>query len=313
MKYTPVRVSTINPKLPITFDLHLFFKDTYVVYKKSGDSLEKEKIKKLRKQKAGKFFIDSNDEKKYQNYLDSALDAVANDPDMSTEDKSAVVGDAGKTAIEDLRRDPTSKEAYNATKKASSSLAQLVQNDPAALKEMYKFDSEDDPILQSAISSSALCVRMGQLKGLPPQTLENLSTACLLRDIGIVKMDQKYHGLFTVPLAEYKSIELKIYKTHPELGKNILEERGDVPPEVIDLVYAHEAKLQGNGFPNEIDKFTPEQAVIALCSAYDRKVSCEGMTPSDAIQDFSMSELGNFDLEDIKFLKKMLKQDGLLD
>lgn len=313
MKYTPVRVSTINPKLPLTFDLHLFFKETYLVYKRSGDALEKDKIKKLRKQKVGKFFIDSDDEKKYQAYVDNLLDAVLNDPDMSVEDKTTAVNGAGKSAVEEMRKDPTSKEALKATQKAGNSISTLVQNDPNALKEMYKVESEDDPILQSAVASSALCVRMGQLKGFEPKVLDDLSTACLLRDIGIVRMDQKYHNLFTVPLADYSAIELKIYKTHPELGKNMLEERGDVPPEVIDLVYSHEAKLQGNGFPKEIDKLNPVQAVISLCSAYDRKVSCEGMSPKDAIQDLSVGELGNYDLEDIKFLKKMLKSDGLID
>lgn len=312
MKYTPVRVSTIKSVSAITFDLHLFFKDTYVVYLKKGSSLPDEKIKKLKKQKVGKFFISSEEEKSYQDYLDNLLSQIISDPNASAQDKAEVVGGACKNAVEGMRSDPNSKEAYQATTNASKSICQVVLQNPDTLKEMYKIESDDDVILQSSLNTSALVIRMAHLKGLDNSILENMSTGCLLRDIGIVGMDEKYHRLFGVPLEEYTPIELKIYKTHPELGKKILEERGDVPPDVIEYVYTHEVKLQGNGFPKDILKLTPEQTIISLCSAYDRLVTCLKKTPKEAVQSLSIDELGNYDLEDIKFLKKMLKDDGLI-
>lgn len=312
MKYSPVRVSTIKTEKALTFDLHLYFRETYVVYKQYGDTIEKEKIKKLRKQKVGKFFIDSEDEVTYQKYLDDMLSTAITDPNMALEDKAEVIAGASITSIEAMRSDPMDKAALRRTKEASKGIYEVVKNNPGMLKEMYQVESEDDAILQSAVNTSALVVRLGQLKKIKENILQDMGTACLLRDIGIVQMDQKYHGLFAVPLEEYSAIELKIYKTHPELGKNILEKRGDVSSEIMGLVYGHEAKLQGNGFPQDIKKLTKEQAVISLCGAYDRMVTCLSIDPKEALKSLSIDELGNYDLGDIKLLKKILKEDGVV-
>ena len=312
MKYSPVRVSTIKTEKSLTFDLHLFFRETYVVYKKKGDTIEKDKIKKLRKQKVGKFFIDCEDEVTYQQYLDDMLAQAMTDPNMALEDKAEVVSGAIKSSIESMRGDPMDKAALRNTKAASKGICEIVKNNPGMLKEMYQVESDDDVILQSAVNTSALVVRMAYLKKIKEGVIHNMSTACLLRDIGIVQMDTKYHGLFAVPLEDYTNIEQKIYKTHPELGKSILEKRGDVPPEVIGLVYTHEAKLQGNGFPQDIKKLTKEQAIISLCGAYDRLVTCLKRDPKEALKSLSVDELGNYDLNDIKLLKKILKEDGVV-
>ena len=76
VEYSPIRVSTIKPQKELTFNLHIRFKEQFLLYLKVGEAVDRDKLKKLKKQKVARFFIDSNDEEKYQHYLDDLLDAA---------------------------------------------------------------------------------------------------------------------------------------------------------------------------------------------------------------------------------------------
>ncbi|MEC7182065.1 MAG: HD domain-containing phosphohydrolase, partial [Bdellovibrionota bacterium] len=172
--------------------------------------------------------------------------------------------------------------------------------------------SEEDVTLQTAVNTSSLAVRMAQLKGMSEEEIEAISTGALLRDVGITKMDKKYQELFSKPLETFTNIELKIYKTHPQLGVKVLEELETVPQEVLSIVHTHEEKLSGMGFPRGIKKLSPSEEIVSLCSSYDRLVTCLDGDPKEAIKTIGIDELGNYNLDNITFLKKMLKDDGLI-
>ncbi|MDC0253661.1 hypothetical protein OAK75_02095 [Bacteriovoracales bacterium] len=312
VEYSPIRVSTIKPQKELTFNLHIRFKEQFLLYLKVGEAVDRDKLKKLKKQKVARFFIDSNDEEKYQHYLDDLLDAAVSDKNMSATDRADIVSGAAKNAVEEMRENPSSKKAYKATEKASKSIIEVVKNNPDMLKELFKIKSEEDVTLQTAVNTSSLAVRMAQLKGLSEEEIEAISTGALLRDVGITKMDQKYQELFRKPLETFSAIELKIYKTHPTLSVRVMEELETVPQDVLSIIHTHEEKLSGMGFPRGTKKFSPAEEIVALCSSYDRLVTCLDGDPKEAIKTIGIDELGNYNLDNITFLKKMLKDDGLI-
>ena len=87
MGYTPLRISTVKPDRELTFDLFIFFKETYLKYSDKGSALDEEKFTKLRKQKIAKFYIDESDELNYQQFLDQLLSDTMNSPDISVDEK----------------------------------------------------------------------------------------------------------------------------------------------------------------------------------------------------------------------------------
>jgi HD-GYP domain-containing protein (c-di-GMP phosphodiesterase class II) len=312
VEYSPIRVSTIKPQKSLTFDLHIRFKEQFLLYLKVGEAVDRDKLKKLKKQKVARFFIDSNDEEKYQSYLDDLLDAAVTDKNMAANDRADIVSGAAKNAVEEMRENPASKKAFKATEKASKSIIEVVKNNPEMLKELFKIKSEEDVTLQTAVNTSSLAVRMAQLKGLSEGEIESISTGALLRDVGITKMDKKYQELFSKPLDTFTSIELKIYKTHPTLSVRVMEELETVPQDVLSIIHTHEEKISGIGFPRGVNKLSPSEEIVSLCSSYDRLVTCLDQDPKESIKSIGIDELGNYNLDNITFLKKMLKDDGLI-
>ena len=133
VEYSPIRVSTIKPQKKLTFDLHIRFKEQFLLYLKVGEAVDRDKLKKLKKQKVARFFIDSNDEEKYQHYLDDLLDAAVSDKNMAASDRADIVSGAAKNAVEEMRENPGSKKAYKATEKASKGIIDVVKNNKRAI------------------------------------------------------------------------------------------------------------------------------------------------------------------------------------
>lgn len=310
--YSPIRISTIKPILATTFEVHMLYKETYIRYAETGAQFDMDKLKKLKKQKMAKFFILEEDEEKYQTYLDSLLEAAMDDPDVTSDEKAELVQGQSLKALDDIRSGPPTAASYEATKKAASNIVKMIQKDPAVLKSLFKTDNEEDVTLQTAINASGLAVRMAQGRGWDEDKILSITLGCMLRDIGITQMDEKYHRLYKTPLSEFTDIELKVYKTHPKLSAQILQDKDFASEDVLRIIITHEERISGQGFPNGLNKLEEHEEIVALCSCYDRMVTCLDMAPSDAIKSLTIDELGNFKLDNINALKKLLKADGLL-
>jgi len=105
--------------------------------------------------------------------------------------------------------------------------------------------------------------------------------------------------------------DLTRYKEHPKIGGEILQDKEFASAEVIGLILAHEEKRSGNGFPNKLNTLTPEQEVLSICALYDREITCLKKTRDDVLEDFSMNQIGNYDLSIIKKFKSFVKKAGL--
>ena len=88
MNYVPIRLSTLRPKVDFGFDIYLKLTSKYIMYIRSGDDIELDRLKQLKSKKVRQMFIADSDEEKYQNFLDFSLSAAATDPNLSAEDKA---------------------------------------------------------------------------------------------------------------------------------------------------------------------------------------------------------------------------------
>jgi HD-GYP domain-containing protein (c-di-GMP phosphodiesterase class II) len=312
MDYSPIRIATIKPDSELPFDLHIQFKDQFIIYAKTKSQFEIEKLKKLKKQKVAKFFIDAKDENAYQDYLDKMLSAAIKDTTMASSEKAAMVDGASKNALEQMRKDPGSEQAYKKSQKATKGIIDVIRSDPGVLKNFFNAESDQDATLSSAVNASALAIRLATVLSVPEEKIEALATGCLLRDVGIVKMAPEYHALFIKPIKSFSAEEFKAYKQHPLLAADLLRDKPFVSKEVLQIIEAHEEKISGEGFPNKLMKLTKEQEIVSLCSAYDRRVTCLKIPPGEAMKELNIDEMGNYNLEMINQLKKLLKADKVI-
>lgn len=313
MGHTPLRISTIKPEKTIDFDLYIFFKETYIIYLKSGEALSPPQYQKLKKQKIAKFFITESDEVKYQSFLDHLLDETLSSPDTSVEEKVNITEGAAQNAVEGMQKDPESEKSFNNAKKAASGLKRLILENPDSLKMIFgKKVDPDDLIIKHSLNVSVLATKLGKEMDCSEEELDELAIAGLIHDVGLTKLDDDVQDLFVKNRNDFDFQEQKKYNVHCGDALKLISEKPYITKSIFDLIQNHEETLSGSG-PHKKKKLSKLEGIISIVNRYDKIIVTDGITPKEAIKEMMINDLGNYDIKMMKQLKKVLKHEKLLE
>ncbi len=308
-KYTPVRITTIKSERIVSFPVYIHFKDQYLEYIKSNTAIDKDKYKKLRRQKITKFYIMSHDEIKYQKFLDGFLEEALNDPNTSLEEKTEIVTGQAETAIDKMVEDPGNEASFNMTRKAAKNLQKLIFENPEALKNMFGQGDEQSPIISHSINVAILTIKFSREKKLPDEEIDYLSTAALMHDVGLMDDEKKLHS-FQIHKSEMDATARKDYLEHTKGLIPLLTEKPYINQTIIEYIESHEENLQGTG-PHKKKKLSKGQEILSMINAYDKLVITKKLSPKDAIKTMMIDELGNYSLKMLNDFQAFLKTEGI--
>jgi HD-GYP domain-containing protein (c-di-GMP phosphodiesterase class II) len=312
MDFTPLRISTVKPLRDLTFDLYIHFKEQYLCYAKKGEQLSVDKFGKLKTQKIAKFFITESDEINYQKFLDALLDETLSNPNIEVEEKVNMAEGAASSAIERMQKDPGSESAYRATEKAAKSLRQVIKNNPDALKKIFgKKVDKNEEIIKHSLNVCALACKLGEVKRLNEDELDDLGTAALIHDIGITNMNKNDIQLFYKPKKFLGHEDKRVYYMHCKDAASLLKDKAYVTPSILELVNNHEEVLSGMG-PNKKKKLSMSEEILSLVNNYDKRTITNNTNPTQTIKDMMIDELGNYNLDLLNDFKKVLTAEGML-
>ncbi|MGZ3787141.1 MAG: HD-GYP domain-containing protein [Bacteriovorax sp.] len=312
MDFTPLRISTVKPLRSLTFDLYIFFKDQYLCYAKRGDQLSEDKYSKLKAQKIAKFFITESDEINYQKFLDSLLKETLKDSTIHLEEKVNMVEGAATSAVERMQKNPSSESAYRMTENAAKSLRDVIKNNPDALKKIYgKKVEKNEDIIKHSLNVCALAVKIAENARCNEQELNDLGTAALIHDIGIPQMNKNDLPLFYKPKKLLSNDDKRVYYLHTKDANKLLEGKSYINKAILDLVANHEEVLSGLG-PNRKQKLTKLEEILSMVNNYDKRLITNKTTPMQTLKDMMIDEMGNYSLDMLNELKKVLQSEGLL-
>lgn len=121
-------------------------------------------------------------------------------------------------------------------------------------------------LVNHSVRSTVLAVVLGSHLKLPPHRLIELGVACVLHEIGMVRLPpQLYMAGRQLTPAERKSIT-----AHPILGYNILKEK-QFPLSISLAALEHHERMNGTGYPRSLsgDKISVYARIIAVACSYD--------------------------------------------
>jgi len=116
-----------------------------------------------------------------------------------------------------------------------------------------------------------LAVEIGEQMSLSRTRLRSLAIGGLLHDIGKLSIPD---AILQKPGA-LDDDEFAVIKTHPERGRELLEELGGFDESVTRLVLDHHERLDGRGYPRGLhaDDLDLATRILAVCDVYDALVS----------------------------------------
>lgn len=313
MEFTPLRISTVKPLRFLTFDLYIYFKETYLCYAKTGETLSEEKYQKLKTQQIAKFFIKEADEVNYQKFLDDLLAETLSSPTITIDEKVNVAEGAATSAVERMQKDPKSETAYRMTETAAKSLRQIIKSNPDALKKIFgKKVDKNDEIIKHSLNVCALSCKLAEVLGASEEELDDLGTAALIHDIGLTKMNKKDLELFAKAKKILTHDDKRVYYAHTKDSVEMLADRNYVNKNILELVANHEEVLSGLG-PNKKKKLSKLEEVLSMVNNYDKRIITNKTSPAQTLKDMMIDELGNYSLEMLNEFKKVLQAEGLLE
>lgn len=299
--YFKIRVGSLLPDRPLTFDLYIQLNSKYVLYVRSGDKINQEKIKKL--DRADIFYIPAQQRQSYKNFVFDRL----NEEELSTETKALILRESSMTLVEEIFENPNVEEALQDSKEVINELVKFIDQQPEALSHLISLSSHDFYTYNHSLDVGIYSLGLGMASGYSAQNLAELGRGALFHDIGKREVDINIickNG----PLDDHEWAQMQM---HPVFGLQILNEY-DVSEELKACCFEHHENFLGNGYPQKLQghEIHPMARIVALCDTYDalttKRSYNQPMLPLDALN-FIKDKLGTrYDPELLKVMNEVL-------
>ncbi len=309
INYIPIRVSTLRGEQKIRFDAYVKINDKYILYLRSGDSFEGDRLKRLKEKKLKKMFILPEAENLYRAYLHQNIEMAYNkNSGKSLANRAEIIQGNQQSNGEAVMENPENEIFYNDAKDAATRFVQFLgQEDPAAVHSILKMDNVDQNIAHHGVTVSTLAVALAKKMGIADaKQLQLLTVGALLHDF------EHFHSGISInrPLAQFTAEEMLIYKSHPSVGGSKLQEQKHFDQTVVRIISQHEEYIDGNGFPHRLkeSQIDPLALITASCNALDRLITFEGINKRDAVKNLMISSVGKFPLMHIQALGDIMSE-----
>lgn len=151
-----------------------------------------------------------------------------------------------------------------------SIMANTLDHEEAAIS-LIRTREFSPALYDHALAVSTLSVLLGRAVGLEESACQDLATAGLFHDAGLVNMPQTIQK----PFQQLSESELALYHTHPQRGLDLLIQESMLSESVQQLIREHHVALDGSGYPTDIDPSTiqPASRILRLVDEYDELLS----------------------------------------
>src|SRR6185312_1192651 len=86
-KFLRIRMASMHPYRPITFDIYILLHQKYVLYMRAGSKFEGDKLENFLNRKADVFYIRDEDRDAYKKYIKERV----NDEGLKAEEKALIL------------------------------------------------------------------------------------------------------------------------------------------------------------------------------------------------------------------------------
>jgi HD-GYP domain-containing protein (c-di-GMP phosphodiesterase class II) len=311
--YKPVKIIDVEPGTVLDFETNVYlpFNKKYICLSNAGDSLDADRIERMKKSKFNSIQVPADQMPKFYQYSASRLRSMGDGHLSETEKREKLQG-----AVRDLVSGLFTDQA------ASFETGQAIMKDCGEIvKSFIMQGGEGDWFLKiqnvlgnrgdsyshaGNVSTLAALFSMALGIGKP----EDMALAGLLHDIGIAELPAAIQS--TDPSKMTKE-QFEIYKKHPEMSVNLIKARKIVVPEIVTkVIMQHHELYNGTGYPHGFfgDRICKEAQVLAIADRFDEMtVLVEGrplLTPLEAIEKLRTEQVN--DPSKIHFNADLLKE-----
>lgn len=279
-KYMKIRLNSLHPLVPVPFDIYVKINDRHILYLRTGDSLEADKIQSFEVKAPDAFFIHEN---LYDIYKKHITEQMHSDQ-LTSKDKAIILRESSLALVEELYENPDIDQALNQSKEIINEFISFMDEDPDAMGHLIGLSSHDFYTYNHSLDVGIYSLGLGHVVGFRDEDLKELGQGALFHDIGKRHVDVNIickDG----PLDDNEWAQMQ---QHPQFGLLILN-RHDVSDAIKACAFEHHESFTGNGYPQQLagDEIHPMARIVAITDTYDalttKRSYNDPMTPTDAL------------------------------
>lgn len=289
-KFFKIRVSTLVPNKPTTFDLFIQLQGKQVLYLRAGDQLKPEKIAHL--DRADLFYVPEEQRQAYKTFIFDRL----NDEQLAPAIKAAILRESSITLAEEIFEQPDVSRALNDSKELINQFINFMEQEPEGMAHLVGLSSHDFYTYNHSLDVSIYSLGLGAVVGYSGEDLGELGRGALFHDIGKRNVDVE----IICKKGPLDDIEWAQMQKHPQFGLRILTDY-NCSEAMRACCFEHHESFLGNGYPQSLSgpEIHPMARIIAITDTYDalttKRSYNQPMSPADALEFMKTKLAGKYD------------------
>lgn len=199
--------------------------------------------------------------------------------------------------------------AMNEIREFSQKVQSELKPSSLVIKNVVLYGSGTDTIYRHGVNVAALSALLGKWLGFDKTKLNLLVYSAILHDFGKIKIDREVLD----KEATLTSNELKLIKTHAQIGYKFIKGIPFIDKSVSYGVLMHHERIDGSGYPLGLkgEEIHPFAKIIAIADVFDAinsdRIYKKKKLPFEALQIVKNESLGKLDYEYAKvFLEHII-------
>lgn len=303
--YFKVRINTLIPGKPTTFDLHLKLGQQVITYLRAGDKIDEEKIKALVARDSGNhFLVKEQDRRQYKSYVHDQMMST----DLDTREKAMLLRESSMTLVEELFEHPDVNKALDQSRPLIQQFVQFMEAEPSAMAHLISLSGHDFYTYNHSLDVGIYSLGLAEALSFSPAELEEMGVAALFHDIGKRQVNLD----ILCKKGPLNDAEWAQMQKHPQFGLLLLKDNPNATDGIRAACYEHHESWAGNGYPQQLvaDEIHPYARIVAITDTYDAMTTQRSynvpMTPTEAITMMKEKLAGRYDPEMLNALYSVL-------
>lgn len=314
--FTSIKIDEFYSSSAVLFDIYIKLSaNKYLKILHTGDTFSKERLDKYKNEKrVENLYFHNNDRRKFIQYNNFLTKKLIDNKNVPAYNKVNILKNVTEKFIEEAFVVGIKPQVVEQGKEVCESVFQLIEKQTdlyTVLKSYQNFDptAYSHAFLVTLYSTAIIKQFDWQSKA----TIETTAMACMFHDIGKTLLPKEFLGL---SVKDMSPEQLDIYKKHPELGFQIVENNRSLNNSVKQIILNHHEAFDGTGFPfqKKGNKIPTLANIVCLADDFVHIMIDEKLQPTEALRRILMDKAGVKRYNSIlveKFIKVFVDPDKI--
>lgn len=278
--FCKIHVDEFTSASTLPSDIYIRLSDNkFVKVGREGAAIQVQRIQTYKEKKVEYFYVHNRDFQKYAGFTLRLVKAVTASDKVSRAQKLKLFKHTGEVILTQIFIQDLRTEDVEFSQNIINNTLNLIGDEPDIFDLVTLLQNHSDSVYAHSVAVSVYSVLIAKMIGWSSQqTLLKLSLGGLFHDIGKKEISP---AILSKARRDMKPDEVKLYESHPQRGKTILESLPGFPSDVIQIAFQHHENNLGTGYPLGVSqsRMHPLAKIVHLADVFFHL--CQKYRPED--------------------------------